>query len=46
MNPFGDLHTIEEVQHRYDEFEEAGEGRIYWHAANRRKILLHHQECK
>lgn len=45
-NPFADLQTIEEVQRRFNEFEEAGEGRIYWHAANRRKIYLHYRECK
>lgn len=44
MDPFGDLNTIEEVEARYNEFKEAGEGRIYWHAANRRKIYLHYQE--
>lgn len=46
MDPFEDLNTIEEVDARYKTYKDAGEGEIYWHSANRRKLDIHYLECK
>jgi len=43
-DPFEGLDTVEEVDRRFKEFEDAGEGNIYRQAANRRKIILHRRE--
>lgn len=44
MDPFQGLNTIEEVDALFRQYEAAGEGQIYWAAANRRKLRLHYIE--
>lgn len=44
MDPFHDANTIEEVEQRYRDLDDAGRGRIFYHAANRRKLRIHHDE--